>query len=44
MKQAAKTTPSLSCPSLTSIDPEPQVIGVVIGSAPDLLQDPAAAG
>jgi hypothetical protein len=40
MKQAVRTTPSLSCPSITSIDPEAQVIG----SAPDALQDRAVAG
>ena len=38
MKQTAKTTPSLSCPSITSIGPDAQVFGVVIGSAPDALQ------
>jgi hypothetical protein len=40
MKQAAKTTPSLSCPSITSIGPEAQGIGL----PPDALQDCAAAG
>ena len=38
MKQAAKTRSSLSCPSITSIGPDAQVFGVVIGSAPDAFQ------
>jgi hypothetical protein len=38
MKQAAKTRSSLSCPSITSIGPDAQVFGMVIGSAPDAFQ------
>jgi hypothetical protein len=38
MKQTAKTTPSFSCPSITSIGPDAQVFGVVIGSAPHAFQ------
>jgi hypothetical protein len=38
MKQTAKTTSTLACPSITSIGPDAQVFGVVIGSAAEGLQ------
>src|SRR6266852_4240483 len=38
MKRTAKTTSTLSCPSITSIAPDAHVFGVVIGSAAKGLQ------
>jgi hypothetical protein len=37
MKQTAKTTSSLACPSIASIGSEAQVFGVVTRLAPDVI-------